>query len=108
MSSLSFTNIATIINAKKTNYNTIRSRRFKSFTGLSLQTFAVLYKLLIGVEGIYKKWLFITLYFLKCYPTESLLHLQFRCDEKTLRKWIWKMLGKTSNLNLVRYTNYFE
>lgn len=102
MSSLPSNYIAALLNEKKTNYNAIRSRRFKSFTGLSMQTFAVLYKLVTDVEGISKKWLFVTLYFLKSYPTESLLHLQFRCDEKTLRKWIWKLLEKISNLNLVR------
>lgn len=42
-----------------------------------------------------------TLLFLKCYSVEAVHAAICRCNEKTLRKWVWYLLEKICMLNVV-------
>jgi hypothetical protein len=42
------------------------------------------------------------LFFLKVYATENVTSRFFVCDEKTLRKWVWKLIAAVSRLDVVR------
>jgi hypothetical protein len=53
-------------------------------------------------EGFRRIHLLWTLTFLKLYCSEEIVSAICGCDEKTLRKWVWKGIDALGELNLVR------
>ena len=81
-----------------------KERRFKSLFGERVYVFATLwslldpfnYKTMNNVETKHILW---TLMFLKLYGKEiNFCSLSGGCDEKTFRKWVWKMIFEISDL----------
>ena len=82
------------------------NRRFVSNFGMSSEWIPLLWWLLMtnlpdfsasGVEPRHIMW---TLFFMKTYETEARLAAQCECDEKTLRKWIWRVIDHLAALSV--------
>ena len=90
---------------RPSNESIVTRRRMKSFFGVSEVVIAQLWQLLLtsvvlpdALKEIHLLW---TLCFLKVYASESVLAGIWRCDEKTLRKWVWTLIPLISEINLV-------
>lgn len=82
--------------------------RFKANFGLSPHHVAVLWSRLWnahidGLAGIKPHNLLDALFFLKVYATESVHALLVSTDEKTLRKWNWRILEAIASMPWVRF-----
>lgn len=86
-----------------------RGRKFKSLFGLTIEQTTRLWNVLDRHNDT-TNWkpihLLDALYFLKVYPTES-VHAAFSgADEKTLRKWNWKIIEAIAELPCVRRRSF--
>ena len=83
----------------------INKRQFRANFGCSSRVCAFLWNCLVvkGIlpSGFLPKHLLWTLVFLKLYCSETTLAILCGCDEKMLRKWVWKGLDLLAELNLV-------
>lgn len=80
-----------------------RGRKFKSLFGLSIAKLWNALDRYNDMSGWHPTHLLDALYFLKVYPTES-VHAAFAGkDEKTLRKWNWKVIEAIAELPCVSY-----
>lgn len=80
--------------------------RFKAFFGVSPSICARAWLHLKNVlptdyNEMHLLW---TLFFLKCYNTDSVNCSIARCDEKTFRKRIWVVIGKLAFIKVVRFS----
>jgi hypothetical protein len=97
----------TLSNQQKSEQNT---RRFHGMYGSSPRVVSKIWHDLLGnnaevsrmkaTEGI--KWLFLALYFLKCYPTEEAVAGRFGMSEKSARKWVWFFITKIQSLKVIK------
>lgn len=82
----------------------IAERRFRAFFGTSPRVCARLWYLLLtcghyeSEKPVHILW---ALMFLRLYETEHVNASLAQVDEKTFRKWTWKVISKLSRLNLV-------
>ena len=89
-------------------------RRFVSNFGMSSEWVPLLWWLLMTnipdfpISGVEPRHLMWTLLFMKTYDTEARLAAQCECDEKTLRKWIWRVIEHLAALSvhLVSFSKY--
>lgn len=85
---------------------TNRARKFRSYYGMDYQHCAILWNKLYeqstdNLQGWKPKNLLDALFFLRVYASEEVNAGFAGCDEKTLRKWNWKVLGAIADLNCV-------
>lgn len=78
-------------------------RRFKSAFGVSPNVCSIVWlkiknHLSPDFNEIHLLW---TLFFLKTYNTEAINRSIFKCDEKTFRRRIWKIIDALSSLRVV-------
>lgn len=99
------------IKNRKNLSNSIRSRRFKSFFGITPTVCCIIWNMIkddVPHESEPKHLLW-CLCFLKQYPVEHIRQSLFTADEKTIRKWTWIYVKLLSNLNVVLvHSNQFE
>jgi hypothetical protein len=83
----------------------INARRFKALFGVSASRCAHIWRRLQIDEVLPSKatpkHLLWALYFLKVYDSENNMAGRCGCDEKTLRKWIWKMIDALCRMDIV-------
>lgn len=82
-----------------------RARKFKSLFGLDVDQATKLWNALEKFNDM-SGWkpvdVLDALYFLKVYPTEHVQSAFAKKDEKTLRKWNWKIVEAIADLPCVR------
>lgn len=100
-----FKNIAKHIIKTRRIYGLVFHRRFKANFGVSLPVCRELWKIIPAEVNInlQKQFLLWTLFFLKAYPTDNVMHTVLNADEKTLRKWIKRTALVLSKLKMVCY-----
>lgn len=76
-------------------------RRFRSAFGVSPTVCAILWQRISLPAGCKEKHLLWGLFFLKVYDTEHVSRSFPQVDEKTYRKWVWIIIEKISELNIV-------
>lgn len=85
-------------------------RKMRSCFGVSVHMVCTIWRILTEQEKMpdnaEPKHLFWALGFLKTYATEHSLAVWFKCDEKTLRKWVWIMIDALSSLEIVSIIFY--
>ena len=83
----------------------INRRRFRANLGCSSRVCAYVWNRSVakGIlpPGFLPTHMLWTLVFLKLYCCETILATLCGCDEKTLRKWVWKGIDVLGELNLV-------
>jgi len=83
----------------------INRRRFRANLGCSSHVCTYVWNRIVakGIlpQGFLPTHLLWTLVFLKLYCCETILASLCGCDEKTLRKWVWKGVELIGELNLV-------
>jgi hypothetical protein len=83
----------------------INRRRFRANLGCSSRVCSYVWNRIVakGIlpKGFLPTHLLWTLVFLKLYCCETILAILCGCDEKTLRKWVWKGVDLLGQLNLV-------
>lgn len=86
----------------------IRRRRFRAYYGMEYEHCAVLWNKLHAVtadnlKGWKPKHLLDCLFFMKVYASEEVNAGIAGCDEKTVRKWNWKIIDEIANLDCVSH-----
>jgi len=93
-----------IMNRCNSGSEETKDRRFKALFGESVYVVATLWSLLDPfndkmMNNAEPKNLLWSLMFLKLYGTEiNVCSLSGGCDDKTFRKWVWKMIFSISDL----------
>jgi hypothetical protein len=81
-------------------------RIFRSHFGIPPRRCARVWNLMLSKNLLpsksHPKHLMWTFLFLFIYESENILARMCKCDEKTLRKWIWEFIPSIGCLNLVR------
>lgn len=81
------------------------SRRFRASFGTSPYVCASTWNKLFDEKALpdhaQPKHILWALLFLKVYASEHILASMCACDEKTLRKWVWAMVEKMADLEVV-------
>lgn len=79
-------------------------RRFKATFGVSVTICASVWQMIKPnlTPDYTEEHLLWALHFLKCYNTESVNRAFAKCDEKTFRKRVWKLVEELSCMNIVR------
>ncbi len=97
-----------ISNTKKGQKESTKTRRFKSFFGVTPHVCSIVWTKIFGVApiGFQPKHLLWGLTFLKQYPNEHNRHSTLKADEKTIRKWTWIAVKLMSGLKVVRVIVY--
>lgn len=79
-------------------------RRFNVLFGVSLTTCSQIWGLIYFTERyLQPKHLLWALLFLKCYAFEEINCIISDSDNKTFRKWVWKVIKILSKLKQVRF-----
>jgi hypothetical protein len=81
-------------------------KKFRSFFGIGVSSFAKLVRLL-KVDSKETKHIFWTAFWLKNYCTESVCTVVFSTSEKTFRECVRTMLEKIFNLDLINFDDRF-
>ena len=87
-------------------------RRFRSHFGINAEHVARLWNVLLlripeEMVGWKPHHLLDALFFMKVYSPEPVAARFAGCDEKTLRKWNWKVVGTIAALKCVSCSIYF-
>lgn len=87
------------------NSTIVGIRRFKAAFGVSPNICSMVWQMIKtdltqDFKEIHLLW---TLFFLKCYNTESVNRSIFKCDEKTYRVRVWRVIESLAFLKVVRW-----
>lgn len=99
-----------ISKTKKGQKESTKTRRFKSFFGVTPHVCSIVWTKIVGTApiGFQPKHLLWGLTFLKQYANEHNRHSTLKADEKTIRKWTWiavKLMSGLKVVNVIVYEN---
>ena len=101
MTSQDFINISSHLMSYN-RHHTASSRDFHSLFGTSPEVCSEIWNM-VAEDNDKPFNLRIALYFLKNYPTETILCSFFHLSEKTMRKILWEWVERLSNMTVVRF-----
>lgn len=93
-----------ISKTKRGQKESTKTRRFKSFFGVTPYVCSIVWTKIVGIApiGFLPKHLLWGLNFLKQYTSEHKRHSTLNADEKTIRKWTWIAVKLLSGLKMVK------